>query len=222
MLCSFLDRFRVGQTMIDLAFAGANALRVNTGFREELKMCLPLSAPQVEPILPNGFEAALYHKAADCTAPVKEQWRRVLQRSGFDDINDRVFEDEFVKQDLVALVFIKNNAGPVGVAGVTRQNQSDRGSTLTYVGVDPARRGIGLGKSLIQMAIYQAWNAGAASVSLATHDARIPAINAYLSAGFHPCLSSWDRSHRYRWRRIGWRINTSIDFCRLSHGDARG
>src|SRR5688572_10748539 len=78
MLCSFLDRFRVGQAMIDLAFAGADALRVSTGFRDALKMCLPLQSRQVEPILPHGFAAAVYRKAEDCTVLVKEQWRSVL------------------------------------------------------------------------------------------------------------------------------------------------
>jgi GNAT superfamily N-acetyltransferase len=104
----------------------------------------------------------------------------------------------------------------VGVAGVRRiLGGPASAAVLNWVGVDPDHRGLGLSKILTSMAIRSAQAAECSLICLATDDFRLPAIRTYWRLGFRPCLNSWDRSHHWRWSRIGREMRNRLEFCRL-------
>jgi GNAT superfamily N-acetyltransferase len=111
-------------------------------------------------------------------------------------------------------MLIENEGSLVGVAGFRDVEGPQSGAcALSWVGVDPAHRGRGLGKELTALAIDAAVAGGKSLICLSTDDFRIPAIRTYLSVGFRPCLGSWDRSHHWRWSRIAGELKCKLKFC---------
>jgi mycothiol synthase len=215
VLFRLLESSSVGRFLIDRAFALADLLRLNTGYRDGLRMCLPLESFEDQGTgLPKGYTLRIITDAADCTAADVASWQEVLTRADFQEISERTFQTEFVDRALVALLFLSHDDHLVAVTGLVRLtvNQLDAG-LISYVAVDPAHRGKSLGQILTALAVRQARAAGLAAVFLETQDDRVPAVKTYLVAGFRPCLSSWDRSHRYRWRKVLARTGRSLSFC---------
>ena len=59
-----------------------------------------------------------------------------------------------------------------------------RTGRLKFVAVDPARRGEGLGRSMVRLAVREAFASGAEEVRLAVFEQNPRALRCYLSAGF--------------------------------------
>lgn len=68
------------------------------------------------------------------------------------------------------------------------------------VGVDPACRGCGLGKTITLAALQALAARGYKTAVLSTDDERIPAIQLYLAIGFRPLMLH--ESHESRWEAL--------------------
>lgn len=112
-----------------------------------------------------------------------------------------------------AAVLIDAAGSTIGTAGTRPISAADGVALLTWVGIHAEHQGRGLAKPLVTAALHAAAASGMKTVFLVTDDYRLPAIRTYLSAGFRPCLHSWDWMQRPRWRRIVRRLGMTLDAC---------
>src|SRR5688500_6167080 len=104
MLPRVLDRFRFGRWMTDTAFAFADLLRIGTGVRDSLQMCLQLTADSDSPVKPpDGFEFKSFTHSDQCGPIHKARWIELLSRAGF-RVSEDTFDTEFIHRHLIALV----------------------------------------------------------------------------------------------------------------------
>lgn len=215
----------VGRALIDCGFMLCDVLRLDPGPRADLSMCLSLKTPKSSELtLPQGYSLRLLSTLDECTPSDVQTWINVLTESGFADANRGTFARAFAAEQLLGLYFLKRGSNTVGVCGVTRLQPSHSppiACTVTYVAIVPSERGFGMGRVLVSTALRHARRCGAETAFLTTQDNRLSAIKTYLPIGFRPCLSSWDQSHRRRWKMIASKVGGCIEYCCL-HGDLRG
>lgn len=92
--------------------------------------------------------------------------------------------------------FILEDGKPVATITLICDSETQNG-VVHMVGSNPACRGKGIGNMLGDIAVYVLKTAGMQTASLKTDDFRIPAIKAYLRAGFQPELSTEDFVQRW-------------------------
>jgi O-antigen/teichoic acid export membrane protein/GNAT superfamily N-acetyltransferase len=138
-------------------------------------------------------------------------WREALGSAGLkvsDDDWARDFSDP-TRADVLALTY---NGAIVGTAGV-KWEPGRRAGLVTWVGVRAEYQGHGLSKPLVAGCLNKSVAVGLKTVYLMTDDHRLPAIKAYLGAGFQPCLKSQDWTHRPRWRTILRALRIGVHDC---------
>jgi len=121
-----------------------------------------------------------------------ETWRSlkgVLPDGYVDDQIKRASSQEFqakmmdeVSDPVNLLMVAKEQTEAIGLAwGSLREDGS---SWLTFLGVKPAHRGRGVGRSLLARFIEESWSRGSSRVSLDTDPRLVPAVRLYESMGF--------------------------------------
>ena len=124
------------------------------------------------------------------------------------------WSSEFAERPGSRVFSIHDGVRLVAAAGLRPIAGAPSSRHLMWVGVHPDYRGHHLGRALTVAAMTFAAEQRLETVMLLTDDFRLPAIHLYLKLGFQPCLGSWDRTQRFRWRRIARKLHSPITFCR--------
>jgi O-antigen/teichoic acid export membrane protein/GNAT superfamily N-acetyltransferase len=179
--------------LLALVFGAARRVHPEIVRRSSLIMCSTPAIGSTE--LPPGYQLA------SVVGPEPLQaWREALGAAGL-SVTDEDWRRDFSNPDTADVFVLKVEAAVVATAGLTWNAARTRG-LITWVGVSKAHQGKGLAGPLIAACLGRARSAGLPTVFLVTDDHRLPAIKTYLRAGFIPCLSTWDWTHRPRWRAI--------------------
>jgi ribosomal protein S18 acetylase RimI-like enzyme len=183
---------------------------------DTLKMCWRVRLlPNWDRRIPNGY--SISDESADRPP---DGWTDLLVSSGMTS-SEKTWKREYVEHHCLAVFIVRFQQSVVGAAGLRSITGAGSNVVLNWVAIDPAHRGKGLAGILTRMAMQKAAEAGSATLFLATDDFRLPAIKTYVHAGFDACLTSWDRSHRWRWLRISKQLGVPVRFCTaLDHAQA--
>ena len=194
---------------LDLAFSAGRLVQPGLSHRSSLKMCwVPDALPMIG-TLPADYEIV---SIGGEVAPAA--WVETLKAAGLSVTPATWTEDYCGNQKLTVVLGIMHRGTIVGTAGVkTLSPDMPATGLLTWVGLRPEHQGRGLAGPLVAACLRGARDAGAESVFLVTDDHRLPAIKTYLSAGFRPCLTSWDWTHRPRWRQASRRLRANVTWC---------
>lgn len=108
------------------------------------------------------------------------------------------------------LFFAEEDGTIVGTACAQRERAADEGVGLVHMlAVDPAHRGLGLGRFLLAATLRRLRDVGCRAAALSTDDFRLPAIRLYLAFGFRP--NATHESHAGRWQEVLKRLGLSAD-----------
>jgi mycothiol synthase len=108
------------------------------------------------------------------------------------------------------LFFAEQDGLSVGTACAQRERAAqERIGMVHMLAVDPAHRGLGLGRALLAAVLRRLKEAGCQAAALSTDDFRLAAIRLYLAFGFRP--KATHESHAGRWREVFGRLGLSAD-----------
>lgn len=176
---------------------------------DSLKMCWIVSDDIPSVHIPEGYELT--------NAPLKhapDGWISLLRKAGVNATTE-TWNHEYGGRDAVGVLLMYHNLRLVGTAGLRTlaTNSPDYGA-INWVVVDPSNRGIGLGTILTVSVMALARTLEMKALFLRTDDFRLPAIKTYFRLGFRPCLTSWDKSHAWRWKKIMRMTKLHGAYCR--------
>ena len=147
-----------------------------------------------------SFRSASEADAAEVTALVNAAYEHYIERIGFEP---RPMTDDYAE-------VIKNYQVTVAeshqtIVGVIVLTITDEGFLIDNVAVDPAYRGKGLGKALLEFAEAEARRVGFDSIYLYTHEKMTENIALYTRIGYVECdrRSQGEFSLVYMRKQIG-------------------
>ena len=157
------------------------------------------------PAIPEGY--ILRRRLESDLGPV----RTLIDSDG--PISDRAWED-FLDRIVPEGAFLAAHAEsgqPVATASAIHNPRATRyyfpfGGEVGYLHVDPAHRGLGLGRTMVALVVARLIEAGYRHIFVGVQGWRLPAVKCYLRLGFVPLLHADELLPR--WRRvcheIGW------------------
>jgi GNAT superfamily N-acetyltransferase len=108
------------------------------------------------------------------------------------------------------LFFAEKERLTIGTACAQRERVAqERIGMVHMLAVDPAHRGLGLGRALLAATLRRLRDVGCQAAALSTDDYRLSAIHLYLHFGFRPHFTH--DSHARRWREVFGRLGLSVD-----------
>jgi mycothiol synthase len=128
-------------------------------------------------------------------------------------ISDRAWEDfrDRIVPEGAFLAAPAEGGQPVATASAIHNPRATRyyfpfGGEVGYLHVDPAHRGLGLGRAMVALVVARLIEAGYRHIFVGVQGWRLPAVKCYLRLGFVPLLHNDELLPR--WRRvcgqIGW------------------
>src|SRR5262245_39856464 len=157
------------------------------------------------PAVPSGYAAQR------CLESDLGPIRTLIDSDG--PISDREWES-FLDRIVPEGAFLATHAQsgqPVATASAIHNPRATRyyfpfGGAVGYLHVDPAHRGLGLGRTMVALVLGRLIEAGYRHIFVGVQGWRLPAVKCYLKLGFVPLLH--DDELLPRWRRvcgqIGW------------------
>jgi len=158
--------------------------------RENLEDLPPL------PALPEGFSLRL-------ATPGDAPELAALLAAAFDDPSwtvERVMSALLAAADVDRTYVIVADGELVATTSCQCGDRSKPRGTIHWVGADPSRKGLRLGRTAVLAALHGFRELGYEDANLTTDDARLPAIKTYLDLDFRPLMT--DPSHSERWTTV--------------------
>ena len=128
-------------------------------------------------------------------------------------ISDRAWEDflDRIVPEGAFLAAPAEGGQPVATASAIHNPRATRyyfpfGGEVGYLHVDPAHRGLGLGRTMVALVVARLIEAGYRHIFVGVQGWRLPAIKCYLRLGFVPLLHTDELLPRWRrvCRQVGW------------------
>jgi mycothiol synthase len=157
------------------------------------------------PAVPSGYVAR--RRLGSDLGPV----RALIDSDG--PIGDRAWES-FLDRIVPEGAFLATHAQsgqPVATASAVHNPRATRyyfpfGGEVGYLHVDPAHRGLGLGRTMVALVLGRLIEAGYRHIFVGVQGWRLPAVKCYLRLGFVPLLHADELLPRWRrvCQQIGW------------------
>lgn len=145
------------------------------------------------PALPEGF-SIVTHKGGD-----EKRWEEIIE-SAFGMHFDFDFLINAGDYSPEKVLYLEENGIKIATTSAVENPKYKGEGWFRMVGVHGSARGKGAGRIIAIAALEALKNRGYKSAVLSTDDARIPAINLYLSIGFEPVYAEED--HKERWQAV--------------------
>jgi mycothiol synthase len=160
--------------------------------------------------VPEGYRVR--HFSPNASSSDERNWSRVYAES-FEREYDPTSFAKIMGSDKAFLPeriwFVTHQHAPVATASAyTRPAVREDYGMVHFVGVVPAHRGHGLGRTVTIAALQRMVDERLLGAWLSTDDHRIPAIRTYIGLGFEPHLV--EEGQRSRWREVLQRIDADL------------
>lgn len=175
--------------------------------RDSLKMCRGLAEIPLQSARSDGYVIEQIR-----SEQARPDWIDTLCAAGL-PVTAAVWQNDFAGRTDAAMFGALNRGRIVATAGVRAVKDEPTAGQIVWVAVDPRHRGHGLGRQVVLRALQHIATQPIEVVMLQTADHRGAAIAVYLELGFRACLSSWDRTQHFRWRRLASGRHP-VTFCR--------
>ena len=152
---------------------------------------------------PDGYYMRSYNNKSD-----GENWCKCCNGGGFDieATDSGIFEnkmlgDKYINPDNIFFLIAPN--GDIAGTITYRYTENDENTGIIHmVAIEKSYQGKGLAYPMNLYAVQKALDDGKKKIILTTDDWRIPAIKAYLRAGFCPVIKPGDKDMENRWSEV--------------------